>query len=196
MERLCRYPDDYRTKNAAEIRRKVAGVGPDEPLPPACDGTVRIDGKRGTFTVATRRTCGGFVPAGGFSAGAVSVSGASLPTAAWASSLDGRAIAESDRLLVVHLVDCVNTGITFKDESRCILSEWGTAPQLVRRAAIDVRLAIAPGDWRVRALREDGTVRYEVPCSYSDGILSFRADTAGRNGMACLHYEVARSAAK
>lgn len=188
VREVFRYPDDYLKKSLDAVRRRSVGVGADDPLPAACDGAVRVDGVKGSFLVETARTCGGFVPCGDFAAGPLNVRAGNLPTALWVSSLDGQAIAASQRLLLVHLVDTVGTDITFTDESRRILFNWGRAPQLVRKAAAEVELALPAGDWRVQALAEDGAVRYDVPSRYANGRLRFTASTDGTDGQATFHY--------
>ena len=98
------------------------------------DSAVWADRKSGAFTVATPRTCGGFAEHGGFTAGTLSVeigapgqcpehkaaitdghvSGApstgNYSATVWASSLDGKPLAESRRILVSHLTDLRNSG--------------------------------------------------------------------------------------
>lgn len=190
---VFRYPDDYAHKSLDAVRRRALGLGADDPLPSACGGAVRIDAEKGTFFVETPRTCGGHVPGGAFAAGPLRVrTGDREPTALWVSALDGAEIAASRRLLLVHLVDTVNTGITFTDASRKILFDWGKAPQLVRKASADVALAVPEGAWKVSALSEEGRVRYAVPARHEDGALRFTASTAGRDGQATFHYVVER----
>lgn len=190
VEEVSRYPDSYFRKDLDALRRRTVGVGADAPLPAACGGAARIDGRKGTFVVETPRTCGGFVPGGAFTAGPLEARTGETPTALWASSLDGRAIGESRNLLLVHLVDTVATDISFTDESRRILFDWGRAPQLVRRASVEVSLALPHGRWRVEALAEDGSVRYDVPARYENGRLRFTASTAGEDGKATFHYSL------
>lgn len=190
VEEVSRYPDSYFRKDLDALRRRTVGVGADAPLPAACGGAARIDGRKGTFVVETPRTCGGFVPGGAFTAGPLEARVGETPTALWASSLDGLAIGESRNLLLVHLVDTVATDISFTDESRRILFDWGRAPQLVRRASAEVSLALPHGRWRVEALAEDGSVRYDVPARYENGRLRFTTSTAGEDGKATFHYSL------
>ena len=193
VREVFRYPDDYAHKSLDAVRRRALGLGAGDPLPSACGGAVRIDAEKGTFVVETPRTCGGLVLGGAGTAGPLRAQvGGREPTALWVSALDGAEIAASRRLLLVHLVDTVGTDITFTDESRKILFDWGKAPQLVRKASADVALTVPEGAWKVSALSEEGRVRYAVPARYENGALRFTASTAGRDGQATFHYVVER----
>ena len=194
--RIAGYPDDYRKKNYAKVFRMVTGVETDatpaKTMPVAADGQVRVDGRSGTFCVNTPRTCGGFVSEGSFTTGVLHADVGAVATSVAASSLDEKPISRSDRILVTHLVDCVNKGIVFTDESRNILSEWGKTPQLVRKARAEVSLAVCEGKWLVWAIDMDGSRVKPVPCVWRNGRLAFVCDTATDPRQATFHYELVR----
>jgi len=192
-ERLCLYPRDYAAKDLAAVSRLAAGIDdPMKTLPPACDSAARLDRAKGSLLIETPRTCGGFVMEGDVAAGGLTLRQAKTPTAIWASALDDAPLAGSRHVLVSHLVDCVNTDMTFTDATRCMLLKWGHAPQLVRRTSACFSLALEPGAWTVWTLFEDGTRRHRVPTTYAEGRLSFEVDTVGRDGKAVLQYELVR----
>ena len=122
-----------------------------------------------------------------------------MPTTIWASSLDGKPLTESARVLVTHLTDLQNTGARFADADRSILLDWGRLPHLVRAGEAKVelklqcQLPIADNSFRVFALGTDGRRECEVPSDWSPaaGILRFTASVRQPFG-ACLYYEIVR----
>lgn len=109
------------------------------------------------------------------------------------SSLDGAPVARSGRLLLTHVTDVQDEGVTYADEGRKILLKWGRLPHLMRagRAEVSIRLE---GDAvpRVYALRADGSRRCEVPSTWDGKTLAFVADTARDSSDATFLYEIVR----
>ena len=132
------------------------------------------DSVRGAFIVDTPRTAGGFAPSGSLDCGALCFEiagrdgpalqdsspstnnsslvtrhsslpgGTTVPTAVWASSLDGKPLAESSRILVSHVTDSKNTGARFDDPACRIWLDYGTTPALMRRGRARIELELAP----------------------------------------------------
>ena len=152
------------------------------------------DPERGTFAVDTPCTAGGFAPEGELSAGAVAFSVEGTPAAVWASSVDGRPIRDSARILVSHVTDAKNTGARFDDAGCRVWLDYGTTPALVRRGAASGRVAVAPGAWTVWRLSSAGRRIEPVPSSFDPaaGTLSFVARTDFDPASATLCYELAR----
>ena len=153
----------------------------------AQEGTVTTDEKTGAMSFVSPRTCGGFVESGRFKAGkfAADVSGA--PAAVWASSLDGKPLAESARMLVVHLTDVQGEGNVYADDSRKILLKWGKGC-LVEKGA--VRVAIAhPGDLTAWALDTTGRRVKKLPVTRKGEWILFDCSTAGGT----IYYELVES---
>ena len=196
LVKVAAYPEDYRQKDYAKVFRMVTGTDadgfPSRTMPPAANGQIRVDGRKGTFFVDTPRTCGGFVPEGAFEAGGLRADVGKVAASVTASSLDLKPLAESGRILVTHLCDCVNTGIVFTDESRRILSQWGEAPQLVRKTKVPVSLAVKSGAWTVWAIDMDGRRMKTLMSKWEGGRLSFVCDTAANPQQATFHYELVR----
>ena len=137
------------------------------------DGTaLRLDKERGSMTLVTPRTCGGFAESGRIEAGVLSFGiaghdgpalqdnsatnhsslvtchsslrcGHIVPTTLWASSLDGEPLERSSRILITHLTDVQGEGARYADDTRRILLRWGKAP-LIEVGAADVELRLAP----------------------------------------------------
>jgi hypothetical protein len=158
-------------------------------------GEITIDGPSDDMILDTPRTAGGYATAGRTIRtrdGVVAISMGSSDATVWVSSLDGRPIAASRRLLVTHLTDLQNSNTRYGEDSRQTLLAWGGLPHLVRAGEALVRLKIEKGDsLAVWALSTGGRRVASIPCSTSEGILQFKATVAGdgANG-ARFMYEV------
>ncbi len=157
---------------------------------------LKVDGGKGTMTLDTPRTAGGFAPCGTIAAGAFTATIGETPTTLWASSLDGAPLRQSKRILVTHLTDVQNTGARFADETMKVLLNWGGLPHLMRRGRAEVSLALDAGAFTVYVLEADGSRRSEVPSTYQDGKLAFVADIARDPGAASYLYEIVRAKGK
>ena len=144
----------------------------------------------GTLTVATPRSCAVFAEGGACRAGALAVELGSEPAAVACISVDGKPLAESRRLLVTHLTDVQNTGVTYADERRNILLKPGNLPLLVRAGEARVSLSVGRGEWEVWALSTTGAHRMRVPCEATEKGLVFVADVSRDPVCATLAYEV------
>ena len=145
----------------------------------------------GGLRIVTERTCGGFEEKGLIEAGLLR---AKLDGAAtvWASSLDGKPLRSSGRILFCHLTDVQNTEIAYADSSRKELLRWGRLPHLMRKAKADVLLDIGTGDWKVFALDCAGNRRHQIACNVYGGTLGFLADIARDSQNATFLYEIVR----
>ena len=153
---------------------------------------VAADRESGAFSVSTARTAGGFTEDGRLMAGAVAALCDKGPVAVWATSVDGRPLSESRRVLVAHLTDLANEGDTYEDESRTVLLRWGNPPHLVRAGVARLALALGAGDFRVYALDTSGERVREIPCRAVRGRLRFTADVSANPENATFLYEVVR----
>lgn len=160
---------------------------------PCGGGAVEIDEQRRTFAVKTGRTCGAFAPNGVVRASALTVDFGGSEGTVWASSLDGRPLSGSGRILVTHLTDVKNTGMAFGNAEKTILLDWGKAPVLVRVAEAKVALDVAEGGWRIYRLGSSGKRIGALPCKYGNGKLLFDVSTAPCGGEVSMCYEVERN---
>ena len=148
------------------------------------------------MTLVSSRTCGGFTESEPIEAGPLSFSVCTnatmrraVSTTLWVSTLDGKAIRESSRMLLTHLTDVQGGGTKFADEARTILLKWGRG-YLAEIGATDVSLRLnEPQRYQVWVLASDGERRFEVPCRVEKGALCFTASVAGPNG-AQMFYEI------
>ena len=229
------YPDYYKRKPSVpdDIPQRALPVADD--IPQRDD--IALDSKAGWFKVATPRTCAVFAEGGEHEAGALKVTLAengeaqnihagddapapqeSSPTRSatiWASSLDGRPIAESSHILVGMLTDLRNTDMVTEDGGvgtsslsggpTTIVRKWGTQPYLVRAGQAKVSLAIAAGhdgpvpqDWHCWALSQGGRRRFEVPINLAENgeaqnTIAFTADTAADPSAATFFWELVKN---
>ena len=156
-------------------------------------GAVTVDRKRGSITVDTPCTAGGFVETAGrveTKAFRADVEGGQA--AVWASSLDGAPLGESGRMLFTLMGDVQNDGIEYEDETMSVLKNWGKQEgRIARRVRAEVSLAVRPdAAWTVFALWPDGSRKREIPSDLEDGRLSFVADVGGDPDEAEFFYEI------
>ena len=160
----------------------------------AADGVVAIDRDRGSFALATPRTCGVFAAEGDHRAGALACRIEGLPATVSITSLDGRPIGESAHLLVSHLTDCRGDGATshWDEKGRYVTDAWGAGRPLVRDGRATVTLATSSAGWKAYALSTAGVRRFEVPLKAVKGGIAFTAAVRGDDGQAVLEYELVR----
>lgn len=180
------YDKAYNTEGAQLARAAVAGE-------PFGGGAIDINKKTGTFKLNTPRTVGLFAEGGMFSVGIMQAEISEAPATLWLSSLDGLPCTTSRRMLLTHLTDVQNTGITFDELARRTLRSWGTLPHLAERGVASVALSIEkPGEISVFSLDASGERSGLVNTEVQDGRLVFTVDTATVPGDATLSYELTR----
>ena len=104
-----------------------------------------------------------------------------------ASSMDGKPLADSRRILLLFLTDSLNTGTRFANATRYRLEAPGRFPALVRRGAVEVTLRLdGESTPELHAVGMDGKRRFSLPVLQNrDGELAFRLDThAGEKAVA------------
>ena len=188
------YPAAYAADTFEQVRQELfPELGEKEPLPPTADGAVRFDETKGTFAVATERTCGVFLEKGTLGAGALTAT-VDSPASVWAVSRDDRPIATSDRLLVGHLTDALQAGTTFLGEDvTCLMSHGRVGELLLRNGTAQIGLKLPKGEYRVYALSSGGRRLAEIPAVRSaEGRLVFEAKVARDPKLATCLYEVVR----
>ena len=77
------------------------------------------------------------------------------------SALDGKAMNESDTILVTACGRCENTDMKFSADRRTVGRDWGRGP--VRIEPVAGAFALPAGEWTCHALRPDGTPAEAVP---------------------------------
>ena len=206
--------------DAAKVQRDERRVTSDEIW--KVDGPdLRLDKERGAMSLVTPLLCGGFAESGRIEAGPVkfeiqpsnqsSANQSSVPTTLWVSALDGRPIAQSSRLLLVHLTDVQGDGREYADDTRTLLLKWGKGCLAeVGEADVELRLdesaanhsslvtrnssldgKAAASGFTVYALDTTGRRVCAVPSSVEGGVLRFSVSTRGAEG-GRIFYEIVR----
>ena len=179
----------------ALLARKGVPSGATNGIIRSESGEIAIDKERGVLCVDTPCTAGGYAePGQDIVASGAGVKVGELKTGATlvVSSLDGKPIRASKRLLVTHLTDLQNTGIRYAESARQTLLAWGGLPHLVRDGSATVRIAVAdPQAWTVWALSTGGRRVEKVESRTESGDLVFTASVRGSDG-ARLLYEATR----
>ena len=115
-------------------------------------------------------------------------------TTCFASALDDKNLADSKRILFMHITNCGAYKMTYSGKDLDVLESYGQLPHLVYRATADISLKLAPkgSTPKVYAVNLRGQRVGEMKSVWKDGVLSFRADTAGINNTAIMVYEIVR----
>lgn len=107
-------------------------------------------------------------------------------------SLDDKPLAESGRMVLMHLSDVLNSKMKFDDAHHRTLTDWGTLPLLVKKSTATVTLKIdQPQQMMVFAVDLSGKRIGKVTSQVHDGKLVFTVDTAGQP-CGVLAYELTR----
>jgi hypothetical protein len=115
-----------------------------------------------------------------------------VPATVWASSLDGKPISQSSRLLVSHLTDVQGDGNVYADQAQTTLLKWGAYPPVVRNGSARIAIALAnPGAYEVWGIATTGKRMEKIPSAVHGGQLAFTA-TVNAVGGARMLYEVVR----
>lgn len=180
------YPDAYSMSEDQFVKSAFADGLPSD----GGNEAVRIDRSKGVFIIDTERTCGGFTESGSITAGAISADVGNVPATVWASSIDGKPIGQSGHILLTHLTDVQNTDIQYADSRLQIMLEYGRLPHLMRNGKAEISLNVGNGDFEVRALSSDGTVKSAVKSVTENGVLKFVADVGLTPKSATYLYEI------
>ena len=157
---------------------------------------VKADIGKGVFTVDTPLTQGAFVRSGDVSLSSLSFGVRDCFATVWATSLDGRPLNDSNRILVSHLTDVLNSETAFSDKTRTVMTSFGHVPHLMRRGRVDCSLAVTAGTYHLYALAPNGERAAELPTSLENGRLIFSLDVGSVPGTATCCYEIVRTDAK
>lgn len=165
---------------------------PDEGLFVSDTGELRLDSKNQIFTVNTPATVIVYgVEAESVSSGLMDVKGSKTSRMVSASAMDGKELKKSDRILMFHLTNVLNSNMKFANEQMRLLTDSGKLPFLVKEDNAEISLALDnPSGLKVKSLKSDGSVRKEIPSRVEGGKLIFNASTGADGGT--LAYEISR----
>jgi hypothetical protein len=155
-------------------------------------GELTIDSGRDVLVLDTPNTAGGYAPQGETVAtAAVRIRIDETDATVWVSSMDGKPIGESGRLILCHLTDLQNSGAMFAEQARKTLYYWGDLPHLVRAGSATVRITMSSASRAaVYALSTSGKRLHSVESAVDGGELIIKPNVLGPDGKARLVYEV------
>lgn len=119
---------------------------------------------------------------------AESIAGFALAAAV---SVDGKAITESARILLLHLTDVKNSGTRFRDPEMTVLEDDGALPLLMKRGVMRFSLATAK-PLRLWGCDISGRRVEELPIARTEGKIVFLAETVKDGKARYFVYELAR----
>lgn len=143
-------------------------------------GGVTLETGPGVLTIDTPKTAGFAGPADTTgTAGPLTIGLKGSWAAAWASTVDGKPIKDSARILFAHITDVKNTGDKFAGRDQRVLESWGTLPYLVKagKAAVSLKHPKAKS-LKVWRLDLTGKRTARMQSRVVKGALTFTANTA------------------
>lgn len=156
-------------------------------------GELTADFDKKTFVAATPYSEALVLPRGEQCTG-TRLTAKSLDTFSVVSALavDNRPLAESNRILLLHLTDVQLEGLAFKTAERRIVTDWPIGQLLARKGMAEILLDV-PGDgWKLYALNPGGKRIEEIRLVRKEGRLFFLADTFGVKDEAVFAYELTK----
>ena len=136
---------------------------------------ITLDRKNNTFRVVTPRSEGFVIPEGMTLSGSYATIENRYSYGVFlAASRDGRPLAESRRVLILHLTDSKSSMSRYGTDDFSLVEDWGKLPLLLKRGEAVVTLK-APAGARLYACRVDGSRIGPVPFERVDGGIRFAA---------------------
>jgi hypothetical protein len=124
----------------------------------------------------------------------LTVEASDAPALVAASSLDGRPLGDSGRMLLMLATDAQNSGMRFADPVQRKLQKLGQLPVLLRRARVTVRLAHnGPVGLKLYATALNGSRGESIPLDPVAGGIRFTLDTAALRDGPTTFFELVKS---
>lgn len=128
--------------------------------------------------------------------GRMRVTQATGPALVSLSSVDGKPLSSSGRILGILATDAINTGMTFADPERKKLTALGTLPPLVRPGSVIVELdTTAAADLSLYALKLNGERAEILPMERTASGIRFKLDAVQPHGPTTF-FELAKTGAE
>jgi len=141
-----------------------------------------LEAKQRRFRVVTRLTeAAVFEDGAGLVLGKARIVGADGPAMIAVSSMDGKPLDESQRMLAILATDAINTGMTFADPARTRLVSQGTLPPRIRAGKVTVELESSHAA-RIRAYGLDLTGKRGPELTLERGAKSVRVTLDNKLG--------------
>ena len=179
----------------SDLPLKVSGNGiyqPEKGRIVSSTGEISIDAASRTIKVVTPKSEGFLVTGKEMKGNRLSVSGSTGLCTVFASALDDKTLADTEKAVVFHLTDIQATG---RRKTRLgdsfIVYNWGNMhPYLLKKSKAEISLKNSgKGKLRINALDVNGKVLASVPFKEENGVVTFTADSGLYSAMA---YELIR----
>lgn len=156
-------------------------------------GQIKLNANAGQMTVTTPRSvCVVMSDQGTVTAGDVTVKNQGHFGTVFVSSLDEQTITQTERLLVMHLTDVANSGLTFANRLHTKLVDWGKQPHLIRKGKMLLTIQRNnPKQDRVWRVNMAGERLAEVPVKILTNAIAFEINTHHADGNTMV-YEIQR----
>lgn len=155
-------------------------------------GQIKLETKEKRLTVITPRTEGVTLEAGqGGKLPVLEVISTTVPAAVTLTSVDGKPLAESRRMVLVYTTECANSGMVLS-EDRVTMIKQGAFPPLLRTGQFKVRLnQPSSKGLKVWALGFNGSRREEIAVQENGQSLEIALNTAQLKQGPAVFFEVA-----
>ena len=108
-----------------------------------------------------------------------------------ASSMDGKDLEESGRILLFHLTNVLNSGMQFTNEKMTSIVTRGELPHLVRAGSAEVTLKNSRPGMKLYAVDFSGKRMREEKAEYTDGAYRFKVGISAEAGPPAMIHELA-----
>lgn len=158
----------------------------------SANGQIKMDGKNETLQVCTPKS-EAFIGPKGTSGGGKFARFKNLDEwgAFFAAAIDGKTLAESSRILILHLSDVKNSGMRFGSAKKTLIWDMGKLPLLLRNAKAKIEISNPLVAWKCYALSPNGKRLGEVAIKRKDGKAYITAQINGKFAPT-LAYELLR----
>ena len=154
-------------------------------------GEIAINTQKGCLRVMSPKTECIVAPAGiDLTAGGLSIANSDTFSSVSASSMDGKPVADSSRVLIFHLTNVYNTDTAFSNDKMNMLYKMGKLPYLAKTGSVDVTLKNSNPGLKLYAVASDGKRIGVVPATYADGAYRFKAAITSGDQHATMIYEL------
>jgi hypothetical protein len=143
-------------------------------------GEILLDATGKKFFVNTPRSQALILPEGASpsTVGNLEVENMGPPSSLLLSALGHEPIQEASHCLLILSGNALNSGMTFRDNTKREMLQLGTAPTLAQILRIRLRLHhLSHKDWKVWALAQNGTRQEELPVEQKEDGLEVLVDT-------------------
>ncbi|MBN2710984.1 MAG: cellulase family glycosylhydrolase [Planctomycetes bacterium] len=145
-------------------------------------GQIRFNKDKGYIKVASPKTeCIASMKGQNLTADNLSISDNNSFCSVSASSMDAGNLADSGRVLILHLTNVLNSGEKFTSKSMTTLTGLGDLPYIVSAGSVKIGLKNTNAGMKLYACDTSGKRIGEIKTAYADGVYQFTAEISSGN---------------